>query len=103
MPTAFAQVRCEEGVKINIIKNIDGRDVIGEIQSTVWHYDFVAKITSPDMEHLDEIIEKTHCNDKVHLTNVKTIQSRNCTRATELILLSCSNNYFCKKNYSTCY
>jgi len=36
----------------------------------VGHYDFVAKVTSPDMEHLDELIGEIRCNDKVRSTNV---------------------------------
>ena len=52
------------------MSNLDRKDTIHEIQPTVGHYDFIAKITSPDMEHLDEVIVEIHCNDKVRSTKV---------------------------------
>ena len=52
------------------MSKLDGKDTIREIQPTVGHYDFVAKITSPDIELLDELIGEIHCNDKVRSTNV---------------------------------
>ena len=70
MPTAFVLIKCEEGAEDRIMSNLDGKDTIREIQPTVGHYDFVAKITSPDIELLDELIGEIHCNDKVRSTNV---------------------------------
>jgi len=70
MPTAFVLIKCEEGAEARIMSKLDGKDTIREIQPTVGHYDFVAKITSPDIELLDELIGEIHCNDKVRSTNV---------------------------------
>jgi len=70
MPTAFVLIKCDEGAEGRIMSNLDRKDTIHEIQPTVGHYDFVAKITSPDMERLDEIIGEIHCNDKVRSTKV---------------------------------
>ena len=70
MPTAFVLIKCDEGAEGRIMSNIDRKHTIHEIQPTVGHYDFVAKITSPDMERLDEIIGEIHCNDKVRSTKV---------------------------------
>ena len=70
MPTAFVLIKCEEGAEGRILSNLDRKDTIHEIQPTVGHYDFVAKITSPDMEHLDKVIGEIHCNDKVRSTKV---------------------------------
>jgi len=70
MPTAFVLIKCEDGAEERIMRNLDRKDTIRELQPTVGHYDFVAKITSPDIEHLDEIIGEIHCNDKVRSTKV---------------------------------
>jgi len=70
MPTAFVLIRCEDGEEGKIMRNLDGRDAIREIQPTVGHYDFVAKITSPDLEHLDEVIGNIHRSGKVLSTKV---------------------------------
>lgn len=70
MPTAFVLIKCEDGAERKIMNSLDGKETIREFQPTVGHYDFVAKITSPDMERLDEIIGEIHCNDKVRSTNV---------------------------------
>jgi DNA-binding Lrp family transcriptional regulator len=70
MPTAFVLIKCEEGAEDRIMRNLDGKNTVREIQSTVGHYDLVAKITSPDIEHLDEVIGEIHCNEKVHSTKV---------------------------------
>ena len=70
MPTAFVLIRCEEGAEKRIMRKYNGKNSVSEIQPTVGHYDFVAKIASPDVDRLDEIIEEIHCNDKVRLTNV---------------------------------
>jgi len=70
MPTAFVLIKCEEGAEDRIMRNLDGKNMVREIQSTVGHYDLIAKITSPDIEHLDEVIGEIHCNDKVHSTKV---------------------------------
>ena len=70
MPTAFVLIKCEEGAEGRILSNLDRKDTIHEIQPTVGHYDFVAKITSPDMEHLDKVIGEIYCNDKVRSTKV---------------------------------
>jgi DNA-binding Lrp family transcriptional regulator len=70
MPTAFVLIKCEEGAEGRIMSNIHGKDTIKEIQPTVGHYDLVAKITTPDVEHLDEVIGEIHCNNKVHSTKV---------------------------------
>ena len=70
MPTAFVLIRCEEGAEERIMRKYNGKNSVGEIKPTVGHYDFVAKITSPDADRLDEIIEEIHCNDKVRSTNV---------------------------------
>jgi DNA-binding Lrp family transcriptional regulator len=70
MPTAYVLIKCDEGSEKKIMGKFHGKDTIREIQPTVGHYDFVAKITSPDMDQLDEIIAKIHRNDKVRSTNV---------------------------------
>ena len=70
MPTAFVLIKCEEGAERKIMRRFCGKDTVREIQPTVGHYDFVAKITSPDVEHLDKIIVEIHRNDKVRSTNV---------------------------------
>ena len=70
MPTAFVLIKCEEGAEGRIMKNLDGKDTIREIQPTVGHYDLIAKITCPDGEHLDEEIREIIYNDKVRSTNV---------------------------------
>jgi DNA-binding Lrp family transcriptional regulator len=70
LPTAFVLIRCEEGAEGKIMSKLDGKDSIGEIKPTVGHYDFIAKVTSPDMEHLDKIIGEIRHNDKVRSTNV---------------------------------
>ena len=70
MPTAFVLIKGEEGAEDKIKSNLDGKDTVSEIQSTVGHYDFIAKITSPDVDHLDEIIGEIHSNDKVRSTKV---------------------------------
>ena len=70
MPTAFVLIKCEEGAEDKIMSKISGKDTVREMQSTIGHYDFVAKLTSPDVEHLDEAIGEIHCNDKVRSTNV---------------------------------
>jgi DNA-binding Lrp family transcriptional regulator len=70
MPTAYVLIKCEEGAEGRLISNLDGKDTIREIEPTVGHYDYVAKITSQDTERLDEVIGKIHRNDKVRSTNV---------------------------------
>jgi DNA-binding Lrp family transcriptional regulator len=70
MPTAFVLIKCEEGAEDRIMRNLDGNDTVREIQPTVGHYDLVAKITSPDIEHIDKVIGEIHCNDKVRSTKV---------------------------------
>ena len=70
MPTAFVLIKGEEGAEDKIKSNLDEKDTVSEIQSTIGHYDFVAKITSPDVDHLDEIIGEIHGNDKVRSTKV---------------------------------
>ena len=70
MPTAYVLIRCEEGAEGKIMSKLDGKDMIREIQPTVGHYDLVAKITSPDMDDLDKIIEEIYDNEKVHSTKI---------------------------------
>lgn len=70
MPTAFVLIKCEEGAEGKIMSKMHRKNTVKEFQPTVGHYDFVAKITSPDIERLDEIIGEIHCNDKVRSTNV---------------------------------
>ena len=70
MPTAFVLIKCEEGAEEKIMNKIDRKDAVSEIQPTVGHYDFVAKITSKNIENLDEIIGEIHCNEKIRSTNV---------------------------------
>jgi DNA-binding Lrp family transcriptional regulator len=70
LPTAFVLIKCEEGADGKIMSSLDKKDAIREIQPTVGHYDFIAKVTSPDMERLYEIIGEIRCNDKVRSTNV---------------------------------
>jgi DNA-binding Lrp family transcriptional regulator len=70
MPAAFVLIKCEEGAEVRIMNNLHGSDTISEIQPTVGHYDFVAKIISPDIDHLNEIIREILCNDKIRSTNV---------------------------------
>ena len=74
MPTAYVLIKCEEGAEGKIIANLNQKDTIHEIQPTVGHYDFIAKVTSPDMEHLDELIGEIRCNDKVRSTHYFTKQ-----------------------------
>ena len=52
------------------MRKYNRKNSVREIQPTVGHYDFVAKITSPDVDRLDEIIEEIHRNDKIRSTNV---------------------------------
>lgn len=73
MPTAFVLIRCEEGAEDKIMDNFRGKDIIKEIQPTIGHYDFVAKITSPDVEHLDKVIGTIRGDDKVRSTKVLTL------------------------------
>ena len=70
MPTAFVLIKCEEGAEGRIMNKIGGKYTVKEIQPTVGHYDFVAKIISPDMEHLDKMIGEIHRNNEVRSTNV---------------------------------
>ena len=70
MPTAYVLIKCEDGAEGRIMHNLNQNDTIHEIQPTVGHYDFIAKVTSSDMERLDEIIGEIHCNNKVRSTNV---------------------------------
>ncbi|HYL65799.1 MAG TPA: Lrp/AsnC family transcriptional regulator [Nitrosopumilaceae archaeon] len=70
LPTAFVLIRCEEGAEGKIMSKLNRKDTIREIQPTVGHYDFIAKVTSPDMEDLDKVIGEIRHNDKVRLTNV---------------------------------
>jgi DNA-binding Lrp family transcriptional regulator len=70
MPTAYVLIKCEEGAENKLMRKLDRKDTIRKIEPTVGHYDLVAKITSPDTEHLDELIGEIHSNDKVHSTNV---------------------------------
>ena len=70
MPTAFVLIKCDEGTEQGIMKRLGRKDVIREVQPTVGHYDLVAKITSPSIEHLDELIGEIHCDDKVRSTKV---------------------------------
>jgi DNA-binding Lrp family transcriptional regulator len=70
MPTAYVLIKCKDGAQGRITSNLGGKDTIREIQPTVGHYDFVAKITSPDIEHLDQVIGEIHYNDKVRSTKI---------------------------------
>jgi len=70
IPTAFVLIKCEDGAETKIRHSLDKKNTIKEFQPTVGHYDFIAKITSPDTKRLDEIIGEIHSNDKVRSTNV---------------------------------
>lgn len=69
MSTAFVLIKCKDDAE-GSIGNLDETEVKGEIEPTVGHYDFVAKITSPDMKHLDKAIGEIHRDDKVRSTHV---------------------------------
>jgi len=70
LPTAFVLIKCQEGSEGSIMSNLNRKDMIREIKPTVGHYDFIAKVTTPDMEHLDKVIGEIRYNDKVRSTNV---------------------------------
>ena len=70
MPTAFVLIKCEEGKEHKITRGIDRAKVRMDIQPTVGHYDLVAKVTSPELDHVNEAIEKIRGADKVHSTKV---------------------------------
>lgn len=70
MPTAYVLFKCEEGAENTIIQNLASTNMIKEIQPTIGHYDLIAKITSPSMEDMDEIIGEIHRDEKVHATKV---------------------------------
>ena len=70
MPTAFVLIKCEEEEISKIKRGLDKTKVIMDVQPTVGHYDLVAQVTSPEIDRLNDIIEKIHGNDKVHSTKV---------------------------------
>jgi hypothetical protein len=70
MPTAFVLIKCEEGAEDKIRRRLDKKDVKMDVQPTIGHYDLVAKVTSPSLEHLNETIEGICGNDKVLSTRV---------------------------------
>lgn len=63
-------MKCEEGAERRIMKNLSGTDMIKEVQPTIGHYDLIAKITSTDLEHMNEVIKELHRDDKVLATRV---------------------------------
>lgn len=69
MPTAFVLIRCDEDAR-DILTKLASKKEIRDLQQTVGHYDFVARITSPSMDYLDEIIEDIRRHEQVRLTNV---------------------------------
>ena len=70
MPTAFVLIKCEDGAERKIMRSFDKTDVRWDVQPTVGQYDFIAKIASPSLEHLNEIIEEIRANDEVRSTKV---------------------------------
>lgn len=70
MPSAYVLMKCEEGAETRIIKSLAREDVIKEVQPTIGHYDLVAKITSPNMEDMDEIIQWIHRDEKIRSAKV---------------------------------
>ncbi len=65
MPSAYVLMKCEEGAEKRIINNLNVEDTIREVQPTIGHYDLIAKITTPTIEHMDEIIREIHKNNEV--------------------------------------
>jgi DNA-binding Lrp family transcriptional regulator len=70
MPTAFVLIKCEGGAERKIMKSLDKTDVTWDVQPTIGQYDLIAKIASPSLEELNEVIRKVHRDDRVRSTKV---------------------------------
>ncbi len=70
MPSAYVLMRCEEGAEKRMIRNLNVEVTIREVQPTIGHYDWIAKITSPSVEQMDEIIKEIHSNNEVLSTKI---------------------------------
>ncbi len=70
LPTVFVLIKCEDGADDKIMESLDKTDTRWDIQPTIGHYDMIAKITSPVIEHLNDTIEEIRGNDKVRSTKV---------------------------------
>ena len=70
MPSAYVLMKCEEGKESEIVKNLSRTGYMKEVQPTIGHYDLVAKLTFPNVDSLDGIIEEILCDDNVRSTRV---------------------------------
>jgi len=70
MPTAFVLMRCDEKDELEIKRSLHEMGVTVVVRSTIGHYDIVAKITSPNLEHLNEALEDIHGNNKIRSSKV---------------------------------
>lgn len=70
MPSAYILMKCADGAEHKIIKNLAKTDTVSEVQTTIGHYDLIAKITSTNTYHMDEVIQTIHRDEGVQSTKV---------------------------------
>lgn len=75
MPTAFVLIKCEEGEENKIAKGFDKSKARLQVEPIIGHYDLLAKVTSTKIDHVNEIIDRIHKNDKVRSMQILVTNS----------------------------
>ncbi len=75
MPTAFVLIKCEEGEEHKITRDIDEAKVKLQVEPTIGHYDLVARVTSAELDDVNEIIDRLHKNDKIQSMKILVTNS----------------------------